>query len=93
MGGKKKVETTQDNSLDEFSRQQYNTISGNINQLMGQEFTPYSGQRVAGVNDLERDAINTYLQQSEGTRGLLGDATLERTSLYDSNIIFIILFT
>ncbi len=75
MGGKKKVETTQDNSLDEFSRQQYNTISGNINQLMGQEFTPYSGQRVAGVNDLERDAINTYLQQSEGTRGLLGDAT------------------
>ncbi len=50
MGGKKKVETTQDNSLDEFSRQQYNTISGNINQLMGQRVLHLnSGQRVAGV--------------------------------------------
>jgi len=75
MGGSKKVETTQDNRLDEFSRRQYDTISGRVNELMGQEFTPYTGQRVAAVNDLERDANNTFLQQAEGIRGLLGDAT------------------
>lgn len=75
MGGKKKVvnETTED--LSDFSRQQYDTIAGNVNRLMGQEFTPYSGQRVAGVSDLEREAGQTFLGQTEDIRGLLGDAT------------------
>ena len=75
MGGSKKTVTDTREDLSDFSRQQYDTISGNVNQLMGQEYTPYSGQRVAAVNDLERDAGNTFLQQAEGIRGLLGDAT------------------
>lgn len=75
MGGSKKTVTETRPELNDFSRRQYDTISGRVNELMGQEFTPYSGQRVAAVNDLERDANNTFLQQAEGIRGLLGDAT------------------
>lgn len=75
MGGKKKVVQETSEDLSDFSRQQYDTISGNVNRLMGQEFTPYSGQRVAGVSDLEREAGQTFLGQTEDVRGLLGDAT------------------
>jgi len=75
MGGKKKVVNETREDLSDFSRQQYDTIAGNVNQLMGQEFTPYSGQRVAGVSDLEREAGQTFLGQTEDVRGLLGDAT------------------
>jgi len=75
MGGKKKVVNETREDLSDFSRQQYDTISGNVNRLMGQEFTPYSGQRVAGVSDLEREAGQTFLGQTEDVRGLLGDAT------------------
>jgi hypothetical protein len=75
MGGKKKVVNETREDLSDFSRQQYDTIAGNVNRLMGQEFTPYSGQRVAGVSDLEREAGQTFLGQTEDVRGLLGDAT------------------
>lgn len=75
MGGKKKVVNETREDLSDFSRQQYDTIAGNVNRLMGQEFTPYSGQRVAGVSDLEREAGQTFLGQTEDIRGLLGDAT------------------
>ena len=75
MGGKKKTVTETTPTLSDFSRRQYDTISGRVNELMGQEFTPYSGQRVAGVSDLEREAGQTFLGQTEDVRGLLGDAT------------------
>jgi hypothetical protein len=75
MGGKKKTVTETAPTLSDFSRRQYDTISGRVNELMGQEFTPYSGQRVAGVSDLEREAGQTFLGQTEDVRGLLGDAT------------------
>lgn len=75
MGGKKKTVTETRPTLSDFSRRQYDTISGRVNELMGQEFTPYSGQRVAGVSDLEREAGQTFLGQTEDVRGLLGDAT------------------
>ena len=75
MGGSKKTVTETTPTLSDFSRRQYDTISGRVNELMGQEFTPYSGQRVAGVSDLEREAGQTFLGQTEDVRGLLGDAT------------------
>jgi hypothetical protein len=71
MGGSKKTVEKKDNTLDPFSQQMITSAVGNINQLTGQEYTPYTGQRVAGIGDLQRDSLSNYIANDVSNRGLV----------------------
>lgn len=72
MGGKTKKETVTDNSVDEFTRQNYNTAAGNARNFMDMSYNgPYTGERVANMSANEADALGNYMSNAQSNRGIM----------------------
>lgn len=71
MGGKKKVEDKKDVTFDPYSRQMLDSATRNVNELTGQEFAPYTGERVVDITQGERDAVANYLGNNVSNRGFV----------------------
>ncbi len=74
MGGKSKTTQTQDNSIDPWSRRQYDQSAGNVRGLIGLPYQPYEGERVAGLTGDEMQARDMFRNQMGGGTGLLDQA-------------------
>lgn len=74
MGGSSKTKQTQDNSIDPWSRAQYETGARRVQGILDQPFQPYTGNRVASLSDLEQQAAATFQNNMGAGNGVLNDA-------------------
>lgn len=59
--GKKTTTTTQENKMPEFQQQFLTgTVIPEAQKILATPFTPYEGERVAGLTDLQQQAISGY---------------------------------
>jgi len=71
MGSKKKKVETTDNTADPFMVNMLNTASANARGFGEQAYTPYTGERVAGVSDMETNALANYMGNNVSNRGFV----------------------
>lgn len=71
MGSKKKKVETTDNTADPFMVNMLNTASANARGFGEQAYTPYTGDRVAGVSDMETNALSNYMGNNVSNRGFV----------------------
>lgn len=71
MGSKKKTEETTDNTVDPFTQNMINTAASNARGFGEQAYTPYTGERVAGVSDMETNALSNYMGNNVSNRGFV----------------------
>ena len=71
MGSKKKKVETTDNTADPFMVNMLNTASANARGFGEQAYTPYTGERVAGVSDMETNALSNYMGNNVSNRGFV----------------------
>ena len=69
MGGKSKQRSTQDNSIDRWSQQQYEQNQSRVQGILDSNpFQSYGGQRTAGISGAEQAAMDNFGAQA-GTAG------------------------
>lgn len=71
MGSKKKKVETTDNTADPFMVNMLNTASANARGFGEQAYTPYTGERVAGISDMETNALGNYMGNNVSNRGFV----------------------
>ena len=71
MGSKKKKVETTDNTVDPFTQNMINTAAANARGFGEQAYTPYTGDRVAGVSDMETNALSNYMGNNVSNRGFV----------------------
>ena len=71
MGSKKKKVETTDNTVDPFTQNMINTAASNARGFGEQAYTPYTGERVAGVSDMETNALANYMGNNVSNRGFV----------------------
>jgi hypothetical protein len=71
MGSKKKKVETVDNTPDPFTQNMINTAASNARGFGEQAYTPYTGERVAGVSDMETNALANYMGNNVSNRGFV----------------------
>lgn len=75
MGGKTETKTTQNNTIDRYTRAGIDGAKRNVGRIVdGNPFEAYQGERVAGQTGLQRDARSMYQQNAGQGAGLLGEA-------------------
>ena len=61
IGGKSKSKQKTDNSLDPWSKANYDRITGDVRGILSNNpYQSYGGERVAGISDMERSAMSGY---------------------------------
>ncbi len=71
MGGKTVKETKVDNTPDQYTQDMINTAAANARGFGEGAYTPYTGERVAGMVDMETEALNNYMSDNANNRGIL----------------------
>ena len=71
MGSKKKTVETTDNTVDPFTQNMINTAASNARAFGEQAYTPYTGERVAGMADMETEALSNYMSNNVSNRGIM----------------------
>lgn len=71
MGSKKKKVETTNNTVDPFTQNMINTAASNARGFGEQAYTPYTGERVAGVSDMETNALANYMGNNVSNRGFV----------------------
>lgn len=75
MSDKSKTTTRQDNSLDPWTKYQFNKSTGNVRSILSDNpFEAYSGQRVADMNDTQTAARESLISGRGVSEGLFADA-------------------
>jgi hypothetical protein len=71
MGSKKKKVETTDNTVDPFTQNMLNTAASNARAFGEQAYTPYTGERVADMSDMETQAMSNYMSNNVSNRGIM----------------------
>lgn len=76
-GGSKSTQTQesqQTQQVNPWAQNQYSQIAGDVRNLTGGAFQPYTGDRVAGLSDAEREAMQGFMANMGQGQGMIGDA-------------------
>lgn len=81
MGGKSKSTSTQTSTLNDWSKGQYDNLSGQVKGLLGGTYQPYTGDLSAGQNAMQQQA-------GQSVTGLLGFTPdkISATSFKDADL-------
>lgn len=71
MGSKTKKETKTNQTPDPFTQNMINTAASNARGFGEQAYTPYTGERVAGMSDMETEALSNYMSNNVSNRGIM----------------------
>ena len=71
MGSKTKKETKRNETVDPFTQNMINTAASNARAFGEQAYTPYTGERVAGMSDMETEALSNYMSNNVSNRGIM----------------------
>jgi len=75
MGGKSKQRSTQNNTIDPWSRQQYTQGRNAVNGILSANpFESYGGQQTAAFSGAEQTAMDNYMSQAGTAGGILQNA-------------------
>lgn len=83
MGGKSKTKSKTDNSIDPWSKAQYESGKAKVQGILDQNpFQSYSGNRVAGLSEIEKQAMDNYAGQTGVAGGILNTGVNMAKSAY-----------